>query len=113
VVDDDADCRETVAAVLEPEGYDVVLLQNGDEALEYVRNIGLIRSCVSGTRDIALNPPPLGNLPRAPGLWRRQVDIRQTLGLLNAAVSPHLIRLHDQVDCDRKVYPALQRLWES
>jgi len=41
VVDDDADCRETVAAVLEPEGYDVVLLQNGDEALEYVRNIGL------------------------------------------------------------------------
>ena len=62
MVDDDADCRETVAAVLEPEGYDVVLLQNGDEALEYVRNIGLIRSCVSGTRDIALNPPPLRNL---------------------------------------------------
>jgi len=44
VVDDDADCRETVAAVLEPEGYDVVLLQNGDEALEYVRNIGLINT---------------------------------------------------------------------
>jgi PAS domain S-box-containing protein len=38
VVDDDADSREMVAAVLEMEGYDVVSLQNGDEALEYLRH---------------------------------------------------------------------------
>ena len=25
----------------------------------------------------------------------------------------HMFRPHDQVDGDRKVYPALQRLWES
>jgi CheY-like chemotaxis protein len=38
VVDNDVDCRETLAAALEQEGYDVVSLQNGDEALEYLRH---------------------------------------------------------------------------
>ena len=38
VVDDDADCRKMVAEVLEREGYDVVSLENGDEALEYLRH---------------------------------------------------------------------------
>jgi PAS domain S-box-containing protein len=38
VVDDDVDCRKSLAAVLEQEGYNVVSLQNGDEALEYLRH---------------------------------------------------------------------------
>jgi signal transduction histidine kinase len=46
VVDDDADYRETVAAVLEQEGYDVVSLQNGDEALEYLRHASRHPSCI-------------------------------------------------------------------
>jgi signal transduction histidine kinase len=46
VVDDNADCREMVAAVLEQEGYDVVSLQNGDEALEYLRHAVRHPSCI-------------------------------------------------------------------
>jgi CheY-like chemotaxis protein len=46
VVDDDADCRQMVAAVLETEGYDVVSLQNGDEALEYLRHAPGHPSCI-------------------------------------------------------------------
>jgi PAS domain S-box-containing protein len=46
VVDDDADCRKTVAEVLEHEGYDVVSLQNGNEALEYLRHAPRHPSCI-------------------------------------------------------------------
>jgi signal transduction histidine kinase/CheY-like chemotaxis protein len=46
VVDDDADNRKTVAEVLEHEGYDVVSLQNGDEALEYLRHARRHPSCI-------------------------------------------------------------------
>jgi PAS domain S-box-containing protein len=46
VVDDDADYRKTVAAVLEHEGYDVVSLHNGDEALEYLRHAPQHPSCI-------------------------------------------------------------------
>jgi CheY-like chemotaxis protein len=46
VVDDDVDCREMVAAVLEQEGYDVVSLRNGDEALEYLRHASRHPSCI-------------------------------------------------------------------
>jgi CheY-like chemotaxis protein len=46
VVDDDAYCRELVAGVLEMEGYDVVSLQNGNEALEYLRHASRHPSCI-------------------------------------------------------------------
>jgi CheY-like chemotaxis protein len=46
VVDDDADNRKTVAEVLEHEGYDVVSLQNGDEALQYLRHADRHPSCI-------------------------------------------------------------------
>jgi len=38
IVDDDAESRNMVAAVLQQEGYDVVSLCNGHEALEYLRH---------------------------------------------------------------------------
>jgi CheY-like chemotaxis protein len=37
VVDDDTDLREMLTQVLEEEGYDVVSLANGREALDYLR----------------------------------------------------------------------------
>ena len=46
VVDDDADCRKMVAEVLEREGYDVVSLENGDEALEYLRHAPRHPACI-------------------------------------------------------------------
>ena len=46
VVDDDADCRKMVAEVLEQEGYDVVPLQNGNEALEYLHHAPRHPSCI-------------------------------------------------------------------
>jgi PAS domain S-box-containing protein len=46
VVDDDADCRRMVAAVLEHQGYDVVSLQNGNEALQYLRHTARHPSCI-------------------------------------------------------------------
>jgi CheY-like chemotaxis protein len=46
VVDDDTDFRETVAAVLEQEGYDVVSVGNGDEALAYLRHATQHPSCI-------------------------------------------------------------------
>jgi PAS domain S-box-containing protein len=46
VVDDDVDCRKMVAAVLEHEGYDVVSLQNADEALQYLRHAPRHPSCI-------------------------------------------------------------------
>jgi len=46
VVDDDVDCRKLVAAVLEHQGYDVVPLQNGGEALEYLRHAPRHPSCI-------------------------------------------------------------------
>jgi CheY-like chemotaxis protein len=46
VVDDDADCRKTVTSVLEQEGYDVVSLQNGHEALEYLHHASRHPSCI-------------------------------------------------------------------
>lgn len=46
VVDDDVVYRETVAAVVEQEGYDVVSLENGDEALAYLRHVTRHPSCI-------------------------------------------------------------------
>jgi len=46
VVDDDADCREMIAAVLGQKGYDVVSLQNVDDALEYLRHAVGHPSCI-------------------------------------------------------------------
>ena len=37
VVDDEANIRETIAFILEMEGYDVILAENGEEALEKLR----------------------------------------------------------------------------
>ena len=46
VVDDDTESRNMVAAVLEQEGYDVVSLHNGQEALEYLRHARHHPSCI-------------------------------------------------------------------
>ena len=37
VVDDEANIRETIAFILEMEGYDVILAENGEEALRKIK----------------------------------------------------------------------------